>query len=243
MATILIIDDDPTTLSLMRTRLEKAGYKVREATDGQEGLKIAERERPNLVFVDVRMPKMDGWQVCRTIKSNPALAHCPVVILTGCSQDAQELYGLQCGADEYVTKPWDGRELMRLIKRLLEQSVSAQDARSSVSQQRVKQYVQRVVRLLGALPNSPNTELMSGQLLRLSTSLVADYESAVRQKTPSEFRLQISRVEKTGGEVLYWLGLLHDSKTCKEPDLPLVIAESKALQEVIAAALGPAQSK
>src|SRR5882672_6100533 len=103
MATILIIDDDPTTLGLLRTRLENAGYKVKHATDGEEGQSKAEKERPDLVILDVRMPRVDGWQVCRALKSNPATHQCPIIMLTGCSQDAQELYGLQCGADEYIT--------------------------------------------------------------------------------------------------------------------------------------------
>ena len=119
MATISIIDDDPTTLGLLRTRLEKAGYRVKEAKDGDEGIRVAERERPDLVFLDVRMPKVDGWQVCRTLKSNPVTNQCPAVMLTGCCQDAQELYGLQCGADEYITKPFDLQELSVRIRQLL----------------------------------------------------------------------------------------------------------------------------
>src|SRR5437764_841172 len=137
MATLLIIDDDPTTLGLLRTRLEKAGYRVKEAKDGADGLRIAESDPPDLIFLDVRMPKVDGWQVCRTLKSNPATNQCPIIMLTGCSQDAQELYGLQCGADEYVTKPWDARQLMQLTSKLLHQSIASHDATSEVSQQRV----------------------------------------------------------------------------------------------------------
>src|SRR5688572_28836377 len=130
MATILIIDDDPTTLGLLRTRLQNAGHQVKEAKDGEEGLQMAEKGRPDLVFLDVRMPKVDGWQVCKQLKSNPITSQCPVIILTGCSQDVQELYGLQCGADEYITKPWDARQLLDITAKLLKQSISSQDLRS-----------------------------------------------------------------------------------------------------------------
>src|SRR5258706_13512653 len=140
MATILIIDDDPTTLGLLRTRLEKAGYQVKHATDGQEGQLKAEKERPDLVILDVRMPKVDGWQVCRALKNNPITTHCPIIMLTGCSQDAQELYGLQCGADEYVTKPWDAKKLIEVTAKLLNQSTAALDPRSDASQKRIRQY-------------------------------------------------------------------------------------------------------
>jgi len=232
MATILIIDDDPTTLGLLRTRLEKAGYKVKHATDGEEGQLKAEKERPDLVILDVRMPRVDGWQVCRALKSNPATNHCPIIMLTGCSQDAQELYGLQCGADEYITKPWDAKHLMQVTSNLLSRSVSSRDAKSDLSQKRTKELVQRVVRLVGKFPKSHHTELMTDQLLRLATSLIANYQAAILDKFTPDYRLKMARVEQEAGELLYWLGLLRDSKTCEDPDLPLVLAEGNALRDV-----------
>jgi len=231
MATILIIDDDPTTLGLLRTRLEKSGYMVKEAKDGQEGVRTAERERPDLIFLDVRMPKVDGWQACRTLKSNPATSQCPVVILTGCSQDAQELYGLQCGADEYITKPWDSKHLMQVTSQLLSRSVESRDIRSEASQQRFKQYIQRVVRVMGSLPKTPNIELMAGQLLRLATSLIADYQTAIQEKAIADFRLKVAHVEHQAGELVYWLELLRDSKASDNPEIPMLLAEGSALHQ------------
>jgi four helix bundle protein len=232
MATILIIDDDPITLGLLRTRLEKTGYKVKHATDGEEGQLKAEKERPDLVILDVRMPRVDGWQVCRALKSNPATSHCPIIMLTGCSQDAQELYGLQCGADEYITKPWDAKRLMQVLSALLKRSASSLDAKSDLSQKRTRDLVQRIVRLVGKFPKSQHTELMAGQLLRLATSLMANYQAAILDKFTPDYRLKMARVDQEAGELLYWLGLLRDSRTCEDPDLPLVMTEANALRDV-----------
>ena len=146
MATILIIDDDPTTLGLMRNRLEKAGHTIKEAKDGQEGLRMAERERPDLIFLDVRMPKVDGWQVCRTLKSNPLTQQCPVIILTGCEPGCTgTLWTSVREMDEYITKPWDAKHLMQVTEQLLSRSMESRDIRSEASQKHLKQYVQRVV--------------------------------------------------------------------------------------------------
>jgi twitching motility two-component system response regulator PilH len=229
MATILIIDDDPNTLGLMRTRLEKSGYTVKEAKDGAAGIKIAENQLPQLIFLDVRMPKLDGWQVCRTLKSNPMTRQCPVVMLTGCSQDAQELYGRQCGADEYLTKPWDNRELLKLIERMLDQSAAAQDLRSDVARARIKKFVETTVRVAGLIPKSPNTELLSGQLVRLATQLLATFEEALNAST-ADFHARLGVVDHQAGELIYWLGLLRDSKVSDHPDIALLIAEATALR-------------
>jgi DNA-binding response OmpR family regulator len=118
MAKILIIEDDPQALEMLRFRFEKAGYEVSEALDGDEGLMKSLR-LPDLIFLDIRIPKIDGWQLCKMLKNEPRTLHIPVVILTGCSQPIQEQYGKVCGADAYLTKPWNAKELMNLAKRLL----------------------------------------------------------------------------------------------------------------------------
>ncbi len=118
MARILLIEDDPNALEMLRFRFEKAGYVVAEALDGDEGLLKALR-KPDLIFLDVRIPKIDGWELCRILKNEPRTQHIPVVMLTGCSQPVQVEYGKSCGADAYLTKPWDAKELMDLARRLL----------------------------------------------------------------------------------------------------------------------------
>jgi DNA-binding response OmpR family regulator len=118
MPRILLIEDDPNALEMLRFRFKKAGYDVSEAIDGDEGLLKALR-KPDLIFLDIRIPKIDGWELCKMLKSEPRTKLIPVVMLTGCAQPVQEEYGKACGADAYLTKPWDPKELMSVTRRLL----------------------------------------------------------------------------------------------------------------------------
>ena len=103
---------------MLRFRFKKAGFDVVEALDGDQGLLKALR-KPDLIFLDVRIPKIDGWELCRTLKNEPRTRHIPIVMLTGCSQPVQQEYGKVCGADAYLTKPWDPKQLMQVARRLL----------------------------------------------------------------------------------------------------------------------------
>ena len=120
MAKILLIEDDPNALEMLSFRFKKAGHQVDQAVDGDQGL-LRALHQPDLIFLDVRIPKIDGWELCKILKHEPRTAKIPVVMLTGCSQPGQEDYGKACGADAYLTKPWDPRELMDLTRRLLGQ--------------------------------------------------------------------------------------------------------------------------
>jgi DNA-binding response OmpR family regulator len=120
MAKILLIEDDPHALEMLRFRLTKAGHTVSQAQDGDEGL-LKALHKPDLIFLDVRLPKIDGWELCKTLKNEPRTRHIPIVMLTGCSQPVQEAYGKFCGADAYLTKPWDPKQLMDVVHQLLEQ--------------------------------------------------------------------------------------------------------------------------
>jgi four helix bundle protein len=234
MANILIIDDDPDSLKLLRMRLEKAGHTVLQATDGEEGLRLAlKTSRLNLVFLDIRIPKMDGWQVCRNIKSNPETMHLPVVMLTGCSQDTQELYGRQCGADEYIIKPWDGKYILQVTANLLDRSKSALDIKSTVMQQRIKQFIQRITLLAGQISTLKKAVSFSEQLIQLATSCVGNYQSAVQQSSQNVYLPKMKLVDQQFGELMYWLGLLHDSKVSDAPEIPLLIADGAVLQRII----------
>jgi len=122
LAKILLIEDDPNAREMLRFRLEKAGYTLSEAVDGDEGL-LKSLRRPDLILLDIRIPKIDGWQLCKMIKSDPRTRDLPVVMLTGCSQPIQEEYGRQCGADAYLTKPWDPNELLKLAQRLIKRKI------------------------------------------------------------------------------------------------------------------------
>jgi DNA-binding response OmpR family regulator len=118
VAKILLIEDDPNALEMLRFRFQKAGYEVVESGDGDDGLMKA-LHKPDLIILDVRLPKMDGWELCKTLKQEPRTQAIPIVMLTGCSQPIQEVYGKVCGADAYLTKPWEAAELLKVVKRLL----------------------------------------------------------------------------------------------------------------------------
>ena len=115
MSKILVIDDDPSNREILRARLEKAGHEVTEAPNGEEGIKLSLEVIPQLVFLDVMMPKVDGLQVCRQLKSNPKTEKIPVILLTACDQNIDQLRGWESGADEYIAKPWNPDALLQLV--------------------------------------------------------------------------------------------------------------------------------
>lgn len=117
MATLLLIDDDPENRDILKTRLEQAGYKVVEAQNGEEGLALSISCKPDLIFLDVMMPKMDGWQVCRSLKANPETGQVPIVMLTACSKQVEELRGYESGANDYIMKPWDHERLLEVVRK------------------------------------------------------------------------------------------------------------------------------
>jgi CheY-like chemotaxis protein len=109
---ILVIEDDPDIQQLVQMALEfTGGYQVSVASDGPEGLGKAEAERPDLILLDAMMPGMDGFEVCRRLKADPALAGIPVVFLTAKAQAAEIEEGLRLGAAGYLTKPFDPMRL------------------------------------------------------------------------------------------------------------------------------------
>ncbi len=115
---ILIIDDDNQNREILRLRLENAGFEVTEAIDGDKGVEAAINNSFDVIILDVMMPRRDGWDVCKTLKGNPRTKEVPVVMLTARSKDIDQLRGFESGADEYLTKPVDHQELLRLLVRL-----------------------------------------------------------------------------------------------------------------------------
>ncbi|OGS07427.1 MAG: hypothetical protein A2270_00435 [Elusimicrobia bacterium RIFOXYA12_FULL_51_18] len=122
MAKILIIDDDAANRDMLKTRLEASGYAVVEAANGEEGVKTAQDLAPDLIIMDVMMPKVDGRLACRILKSNPKTKDIPVVMLTARSRQMEELRGWESGADEYLTKPCDHKRLLELIAQFLDKA-------------------------------------------------------------------------------------------------------------------------
>lgn len=127
---ILMIDDDPQNREIVRIRLEQAGCQVSEAVNGEEGLQLAAKEKYDLILLDVMMPKKDGWQVCKMIKTHPKIKDVPVVILTARIQGIDELRSWECGADDYLTKPVDPVQLLRTIEKLLRGEKDAANSNS-----------------------------------------------------------------------------------------------------------------
>lgn len=121
-ARVLLADDSPTILKVVGAVLEQAGYEVITAADGVEAAEKAYTQRPQLVLLDVMMPGMNGYQVCRLIKNEPALRHVPVVILTSRDQPRDRFWGYQTGADEYVTKGFDQGRLLEVVRELLKRA-------------------------------------------------------------------------------------------------------------------------
>lgn len=124
MTTILIVDDEPPILDLVRFTLEDTEVRVVEASDGVEALALARRLRPDLILLDVHMPRLDGLEACRQIKRDPALARTPIVMLTAAGQEADRARGREAGADEYLTKPFSPLTLLALVEALVPETRS-----------------------------------------------------------------------------------------------------------------------
>jgi DNA-binding response OmpR family regulator len=117
---VLVVDDQPHIVRLIQVNLEKEGLQVSTAGDGVEGLERLREVRPDLVILDVIMPRKDGFQVLREIKSDPDLAEIPVIMLTVKTHNADIVEGLKEGAELYLPKPFHPKELVSLVKRVLE---------------------------------------------------------------------------------------------------------------------------
>ncbi|MBI4302371.1 MAG: response regulator [Chloroflexi bacterium] len=113
---ILIIDDDLDAARLIRLRLEKAGYSVLEAANGIAGLTRFYTDHPDLVLLDVIMPNMDGWEVCRRIRE---VSNVPIIMLTARGDEVDKVRGLNLGADDYVSKPFGSQELLARVRSVL----------------------------------------------------------------------------------------------------------------------------
>jgi len=119
MTTILIVDDEEPIVELIRFTLEDPEVRVVEAHDGASALDSALHTRPDLVLLDVRMPQLDGLEVCRRLREMPECSHTRIVLLTAAGQAQDRALGLAAGADEYLTKPFSPLALMGLVKSLV----------------------------------------------------------------------------------------------------------------------------
>ena len=121
-AKVLIVDDEPNILLSLKFLMTKAGYLVRTAKDGEEALAEVGRDQPDLMLLDVMMPKIDGFTVCQRVKSTPEWQHVRVIMLTARGRDVEREKGLALGADDYITKPFSTKDALDRVAAILAQS-------------------------------------------------------------------------------------------------------------------------
>lgn len=133
MVKILVVDDEPDALELIRFNLKGAGFEVLMADDGAEAIKRSRESVPDLILLDVMLPEMDGLEVCRMLRRDPATRHIPIIMLTAKAAEIDRIVGLELGADDYVTKPFSPRELILRIRNLLKRGKEPEEASSVIT--------------------------------------------------------------------------------------------------------------
>jgi len=123
---ILLVDDEPSITELARMYFERDGFRIQEASDGESALEAAVKHKPALIVLDVMLPKVDGFDVCRRLRS--AGNDVPIIMLTARDEDIDKILGLELGADDYLTKPFNPRELVARVKAILRRSESKKDS-------------------------------------------------------------------------------------------------------------------
>ena len=113
---ILVVDDEADLLKTIRFSLEREGYTVLVSLNGEDALNQARKESPDLILLDIMLPKLDGYKVCRLLKFDEKYKHIPILMLTAKTQEKDKTLGIETGADEYITKPFDIDELMEKVK-------------------------------------------------------------------------------------------------------------------------------
>jgi DNA-binding response OmpR family regulator len=124
-ATVLVVDDDPVILKLLEVNFEMEGFQVVRAADGAEGLERARAVLPDIVILDVMMPRMTGYEVAKALREDDGTAHIPIIFVTARAQSSDVERGLELGVDDYVTKPFDPLDLVARVNTLLARSQTA----------------------------------------------------------------------------------------------------------------------
>jgi len=128
--TILVVDDDPNIAQLVKLYLEKEGYEVAVETRGDEALAAFQKNPPSLMLLDIMLPGMDGWQVCRAVRQTSTI---PIIMLSAKDETFDKVLGLELGADDYVTKPFEGKELVARVKAVLRRSAPSEPEKDTLS--------------------------------------------------------------------------------------------------------------
>lgn len=127
---VLIVDDDPNINQLIKLYLEKEGFETETATRGDDALNLFKKNPPHIVLLDLMLPGMDGWQVCREIRK---ISTIPIIMLTAKDETFDKVLGLELGADDYMTKPFEGKELLARVKAVLRRSAPASNEKDTLS--------------------------------------------------------------------------------------------------------------
>lgn len=119
MKTILIADDEPHILRVVKDKLANAGFRIVVAVNGEEALQLSIKEIPDLILLDVMMPKLNGFEVCRQLRAKSEFSQTPILLLTARGQEVDRKMGLEAGATEYITKPFSPRQLLKTVQEKL----------------------------------------------------------------------------------------------------------------------------
>ena len=172
---ILVVDDEQSIVTLLKYNLETAGYIVEVAYDGEEALKKVEKEQPELIVLDVMLPKKDGIEVCKTIRSDKNLV--PILMLTAKDDEFDRVLGLELGADDYMTKPFSPREVVARVKAILRRS----------------QFVNEIEK-----EDVDDEDIIIGSI-RIRPEFFEVYkEDELLELTPKEFELLLYLIERQG---------------------------------------------
>src|SRR6059036_1299816 len=126
MPKILVVDDEPDAVELIDFNLKAASYEVVTAADGNEALKKARASLPDLIVLDLMLPEVDGLEVCKMLRRDPATAAIPIIMLSAKAAEIDRVLGLELGADDYLTKPFSPRELVLRVRKILERGRAAE---------------------------------------------------------------------------------------------------------------------
>jgi two-component system phosphate regulon response regulator PhoB len=168
---ILVVDDEPEAVELVEFNLKQAGYAVSTAADGAEALKKARAQPPDLIVLDVMLPEMDGFEICKTLRLEPITARVPVIMLTAKAAEIDRVLGLELGADDYLTKPFSPRELLLRIKKILARGQNGE---------------------------KPQDQMRFGDLLIDLPRHVASWKGKTIELTATEFKLLVVLAQRAG---------------------------------------------
>ncbi len=216
MKTILVVDDEAKITQLLRDYLERAGYAVSVAGDGESALSLARARRPDLIVLDLGLPRLDGLAFTREFRKT---SNCPIIILTARAEESDKLVGLELGADDYVTKPFSPKEVVARVRavfrraeeyskpqqeilRVLDLQLDLPRMRVTAEGRRIEELTPTEFELLAALASQPGRVFTRAQLLNAVRGVAFEsYERAIDAHIKNIRR----KIEKTPGEPRYVL--------------------------------------